>query len=67
MSGPDGAEEVFVSHNEQGYARFNRIVIRKTSRKRIAKGTFKPGKCTAMSLLFLKRMMTHGSATADDV
>jgi hypothetical protein len=67
MSGPDGAELVFVSHNEQGFSQFKKIVTRKSDGKQVAKGAFEAGTCTAMSLLFLSRMMNNGSVTADDV
>lgn len=67
MSGPDGGEEVFRSYNEQGFAKFSRIVRRKRSGKRIAKGSFEAGTCAGMTMLFLRRMIDHGSCTASDV
>ena len=66
MAGPTGGEEVFKSHNEQGFSRNATVSV--VGGKRIAKGVFETGTCAGMSALFLRKMIDKGSMiTAADV
>ena len=66
MAGPEGAVEVFKSHNEQGFSRNAKVSV--VGGKRIVKGVYEAGTCAGMSALFLRRIIDKGSnISASDV